>query len=425
MLKKHLTVLLLLVMAVGAYGQSIPSGTARYEALGYNPFIMDAATDINRNPAWTGMYRNYAFGDIGRATGSESSSNFYLDGQYGALNFGISKTITLGMVLNKDESLWGSFNDASASQTPGAYNVQTPIVPFKGLFSYSTKTMNLGVAPYFAMWSNDNILTGVGTTNEAKSNSYTLGGSIGVVTKLKTGWIEGAVDIKLNKWKFDSTITNPSSSTTVESQGGMELGAFVRGWFMVSKPSKINLVPYVSFKLFSWNPKVTTSPTATTAGQTDISWMFINGGLGINMPILDNGMLAGGLSSGITTYKSTPNDTTKYEVKKTLLVLPQFNFGLEWTFTDWLTARGGYSRSITRQKDTYTATGSITNIGEYNYQFASIPDQTITLGLGFHFNRFSIEGTMGEKFFQKGPYVLSGGTTDMFGLLSASYNFNK
>ena len=68
MLKKHLAIMLLFVMAVAAFAQSIPSGTGRYEALGNSPFILDAATDINHNPAWTNYYRNYAFGDIGTST---------------------------------------------------------------------------------------------------------------------------------------------------------------------------------------------------------------------------------------------------------------------------------------------------------------------------------------------------------------------
>jgi hypothetical protein len=34
--------------------------------LGNSRFILDAATDINNNPAWNTQYRNYAFGDIGR-----------------------------------------------------------------------------------------------------------------------------------------------------------------------------------------------------------------------------------------------------------------------------------------------------------------------------------------------------------------------
>jgi hypothetical protein len=61
MLKKHLAVMLLFVMAAGVFSQSIPSGTGRYEALGNTPFILDAATDIFNNPSWNTQYRNYSF----------------------------------------------------------------------------------------------------------------------------------------------------------------------------------------------------------------------------------------------------------------------------------------------------------------------------------------------------------------------------
>lgn len=427
MLKKHLSILFLLVMTAGVYAQSIPSGTARYEALGYNPFIMDASIDINRNPAWSGMYRNYGFGDIGRAgTGGElTSDDFVLGDQWAGVNFGIGKQMTLGVVLNKVESMWSSFNDPSASHTPNSVGVSAPIVPLKILYSYSTKKLNLGIAPYFAMWSKDNTFTSSGSVQESKNTSSTLGGTIGGITQMKNGWVELAVDFKLNKFKRDSTLSNPSSSEVVENEGGMQLGAYVRGWFMVSKPSKINFVPYVSFSMFNWNPKVTTSPTATTSGQTDIKYFTLNGGVGLNMPVLDDGMLAGGLSVGISSYKNTANDTTKQDIKISDFTFPQFNVGLEWKFTDWFTGRMGYSRSVTNDDQTYTGTGSTVNTQEYKQTLASSPDQTITLGTGFHFNRFSIEGTIGEKFFQRAPWIVSGHATDMFGILSASYNFNK
>jgi hypothetical protein len=82
MLKKHLVVLLLMVMAVGVYAQSIPSGTGRYEALGSSPYILDAATDIYNNPVWSSYYRNYAFGDIGR----DVVNDFQLSGQYAGVS---------------------------------------------------------------------------------------------------------------------------------------------------------------------------------------------------------------------------------------------------------------------------------------------------------------------------------------------------
>jgi hypothetical protein len=112
MLKKHLAVMLLLFMAVGVYAQSIPSGTGRYEALGSSPFILDAATDINQNPAWTNYYRNYAFGDLGR--NFSEGSNFQLSDQYAGATFGVSKKLNLGMILNKRDDLWDAFNSNSS-----------------------------------------------------------------------------------------------------------------------------------------------------------------------------------------------------------------------------------------------------------------------------------------------------------------------
>jgi hypothetical protein len=422
MLKKHFTILLLLViMTAGTFAQSIPSGTARFEALGYNPFIMDAAIDINRNPAWGSMYRNYAFGDLGRATGE--GSDFFLDDQYVGVNFGLGKMTTLGLVLNKDESAWGLFNDPFSSQRPDT--LTAPIVPLKLLFTYATKKLSLGIAPYYASFSRNNNFATSENVNEVDWSSSSLGGTIGAISTMKTGWVELAVDFKLNKFKRESTNSNPASSEIIESEGGMQLGAFVRGWLLVNKPHKVNLVPYVNFAMYSWNPKVTTSPTATTTGQTDLKYFTLNGGVGMNMPILDDGLLAGGVSTGLSSYERTANDTTLQDVKIDVFTLPQFNIGLEWSFADWFTARMGYSRSVMNVDETYTGTGVVVNTQEYKKTVASNPDQTINIGAGFHFDRFSIDGTIGEKFFQRGPWVLSGRSTDLFGVLSASYNFNK
>jgi hypothetical protein len=47
------------------------------------------------------------------------------------------------------------------------------------------------------------------------------------------------------------------------------------------------------------------------------------------------------------------------------------------------------------------------------------------MGLGLHFGRFSIDGTIGERLLKQGPYVFTGNTNDLFGMISASYNFKK
>lgn len=108
--------------------------------------------------------------------------------------------------------------------------------------------------------------------------------------------------------------------------------------------------------------------------------------------------------------------------KVTTFTLPQFNIGMEWNFTEWLVGRTGYSRSIVNTKYEATRTGIDQT---YSESIPSNPDQTITLGLGWSFGRFSLDGLIGEKFFQRAPYIVSGHPTDLYGVLSASYNFNK
>lgn len=417
MLKKHLIILLLLVSSVGLFAQSIPSGTGRYEALGYNPFIMDAATDINRNPAWAGMYYNYAFGDIGTAT--SSGSDFYLDNQYAGINFHVGKMISLGAVFNKDESMWSAFNDGNlgGSYRPDSLGIKTPVVPLKILFSWSNKKMNIGLAPYFAMWSSDATSTDTAFTGEDKRSSLELGGTIGIISHMNNNksWVEGDVNFKMDKYKKEVSSTGVPT-VTYDNTGGIELGAMVRGWFYTN--SKINVVPYVGFSMFSWTPEI--SPSLIP--NPDISTFSLMGGIGINMPILDQGMLAGGVSSGISSYKLTSNATDAYTFKVTTFTLPQFNIGMEWNFTEWLVGRTGYSRSIVNTKYEATRTGIDQT---YSESIPSNPDQTITLGLGWSFGRFSLDGLIGEKFFQRAPYIVSGHPTDLYGVLSASYNFNK
>ncbi|MGH2574636.1 MAG: hypothetical protein ACRDFC_02940 [Ignavibacteria bacterium] len=428
MLKKHLSILFLLVMAVGAYAQSIPSGTARFEALGFNPFIMDAATDINRNPAWGGVYRHYSFGDIGRIAEDQDDKDYYrLPDQYAGVNFGVSKQWNAGLVLNRQEGqVFGGFGGSFRTYYT-SLGIQAPIVPLEVLIGYTNnkKTLSIGLAPYYSRWSQDSTTTGPGDDITSDRSSMILGGTIGVVGKMKSGWWEASVDARLNKYKFERT-TQPDSGTgtsvTDESKGGFEINANLRGFFLVNKPAKVNLVPYVSFGIFNWEPDRT--PVTTTDEYKEL---IIRGGVGVNMPILGDGMLAGGLSVGYSSVEFTSSDTTgSFSGKITDFVLPQFNIGGEWKFNDWITGRFGYARAVTNRKTEVTSTsGSVSSTGELNQTLASDPNQTITLGLGWHFDRFSLDGLIGERFFQGGPYIFGGKRNDLYGVLSASYNFNK
>jgi hypothetical protein len=323
------------------------------------------------------------------------------------VNFGISKDIALGVVLNKFEDRWMDF---TVSNT---YGVQRPVVPLKVLFGWQmSPKFALGLAPYYAGWSSESDTTGV----NHKLSSSTLGATIGLLSKLEGGWIEGAVDVKTNKFKHDQTIANVNSK--FENEGGLQMSIFTRGFFTVNKNLGINLVPYLSFAMYSWNP---TSTPALIGGYDKYSTTQFNGGIGVNMPILGNGMLAGGLSAGFYSFEDK-QEVAAYTGKYTEFTLPQFNIGAEWPLTDWLTGRLGYSRSVSSTKTEYTQAAST-----WYTKGTGVSDskQTITAGFGLHFDRFSFDGTVGEKLFKEGFYIFTGKTNDLFGMLSASYNFGK
>lgn len=407
---KLLSVVLFAVMLLTSvsYGQSIPSGTGRYEALGYNPFIKDASIDINRNPAWTTVYRNYAFGDIGRS--EVGTDQYQLSEQFGAANFGVSKEISLGIVANKFEDNWSDFTNYGNN----TYGIQRPVVPLKFTFGWqASPKFALGVAPYFAGWSSEYDSTNL----TQKWSSNVLGGTVGVLSKLEGGWIEGAVDVKTHKYKYDRTIGG--TNTLDENEGGLSMDVYTRAFFTVSKPLGISLVPYLNFAMFNWNPL----PQALAGSSNPtMKHMTFMGGLGINMPVLDNGLLAGGLSFGYRSFEYNQTLPGAYKQTQTEFVLPKINMGIEWPFTDWLTGRLGYQRSVSSTKleqvnTTTTWTSKGTSVSD--------PTQTITAGLGFHFNRFSIDGSIGERMFKNGINLVSGKQNDMFGMISASYYFGK
>jgi len=388
-----LSILFVTLMLTGvSFSQdAIPSGTARYEALGYNPFLWDASIDINRNPAWAGYYQNYLFGDIGR--NKVAGTQYELSGQFAGVNFGVSKEISLGLVANKREDKWNDF--LSWGAVP---DIAEPIVPLKVLFAYATKEFSIGVAPYLAMWSLDSTLNNV----KQEWSSMSLGGQVGTVVKFDKNLFEASIGVKTNKYEYKTT------NYTDKTDGGLQLDAFLRGKFYFERKSSVAFVPYVYFGTFSW------TPNANNVAGNDYKQMQLAVGTGINMPVLDDGLLMGGLSFGYYTYEVT----NIYEV--TQMDFPKINGGLEWSFTDWLIGRLGYSRSIISEKVTVKA---VTPNAEWNIKYPTDPTQTITLGFGMHFGRFSIDGTVGERLLKEGPNVITGNTNDLFGVISASYKF--
>jgi len=401
MLKHFLAVMLLFVLGVSTYSQSIPSGTGRYTALGGSPFILDAHVDMLNNPAWNNYYRNYAFADLNQFG---ESSDF--NGSAG-VTFGVGKKWNLGMVINRRLDSW--------SLMSGNANT-SPIVPFYGMIGTSvSKNFHISLAPYVTMGSTER--TDTSGNLLVKNTARSLGANLGFIYMIKKGWIEGNLKFRMNGYKNDSSFTG--FSDVAENDGGMEFGANFRGWIYPTKGSKVAIVPVLGFSTFSFTPKrtVTTGGTTTVATGSEFSLMSINGGVGLNWPIMDDIQIAGGVTASYNTSKTS--DTTS-ENKVTSFVAPGFHMALETRITDWITGRLGFTKSISSNK-TELNNATITSSG----LVANTDATTINLGAGFHFGRFSIDATVSETWLKQGPNFVSGQNTDLFGTISASYNFAK
>ncbi|MEO8665279.1 MAG: hypothetical protein ABI462_07270 [Ignavibacteria bacterium] len=402
---------------------SIPSGQARFEALGYNPFLIDAATDLNRNPAWGGVYKNYAFGEIGAYStfNDNKDSTYVLRDQYAGVNFRLGSQWAAGLIVNKNE---GEIFSGDIRTTYRGLGISDPIVPIKLLAAYTSKNMSFGLAPYFARWSGVFLDSGDGGLGVSLDNSSSVfGATLGLVaTQSGNSWTEGAITIRKNS--YESVRKDTSAPTvTFDNDGGLEFNVFGRGYYKMGGGS-VKLVPYVSFASFNWDP--VRSPVLIGASTNEYSKWSILAGIGINMPVAGDGLIVGGISGGylsdkLTTTAGSSGSTTESKVNS--LILPQFNVGLEWNLTSWLMGRVGFARAIIDRKFEATTTGTSSGTFEFSELVASNPDQTITLGVGWQVDRFSLDGLMGERFFQTGPNILSGKENDLFGRLSMSYNF--
>lgn len=413
MLKKHLAVMLMFILAAGVFSQSIPSGSGRYNALGNSPFILDAHIDMLNNPAWNSYYKDYAFADLSPYSGGEFTG-------HAGVNFAVGKKWSLGFIVNNRQDNWENFNNPAglgydSTLWPRNVGVSSPIVPFMGLIGYqASKNFYISLAPYVAMWSGKQTFSDTNSTDVDASSSV-FGANLGFMYLIKKGWVEGNVKFRLNKYK--STLTGPGFTSTVENDGGMGISADFRAWIYPKTNSKIAVVPVIGFNTFSFQPKMTGSATAT---GLNYSWMNFGGAVGLNWPVMDDIQIAGGVGANYSTFKG---DSTNVEFKFNSFVAPNYYLAMETRIADWLTGRMGFYRAV----NNYSNKGTFgTSTAEFTGTSASGDGSTFSMGAGFHFGRFSIDATVSEAWFKHGINFISGGDgNDLFGVVSASYNFAK
>jgi len=177
----------------------------------------------------------------------------------------------------------------------------------------------------------------------------------------------------------------------------------------------------------------TTYATITSGKTGDYKESYFLIGLGGNLK-LDKGMVAGGLN--LTRYKTTDETDTLGTSESTSWYMPGFNLGVEYELTKWLTARVGMEKWFGRYESKYESkydydrweppyhyTGYDRGNGNYKDRYSNNPENFIGLGVGFKFSKFKVDATFGENTLFEGGYILSGKEKNMFGILSATFEF--
>jgi hypothetical protein len=213
---------------------------------------------------------------------------------------------------------------------------------------------------------------------------------------------------------------------------------------------KFSLVPMARFSTFGYEPeykyavdttqKLNTKPNKYSRTDFEI-------GIGTNITVTGGRIFAGlslesislkhdviswrhhgsALITGIDTL-----DTYKYSTS--ILSLPKLNLGAEFEIASWLTGRVGYYKAFASETNTteypaYTKAKKIEDKTTFEFQFIpscslAAADQLLSLGVGLHFDRLSIDGYLCEAWLGDGIYIASGVPHAMFGVLSLSYSFN-
>lgn len=379
-------------------------GFARVYSMGDNPYIIDP-DNIKDNTAYSSVYSNFFWGDIGSSAASLNDGN----GQFAAFNYRVSKEFTVGAMLSRNDFSSTSVASLFANNLVNRINsgeTGANIVPldnnFELLTSYSFGTFVVGLGASYASTTNDfTPATGDGDKNSASQ----FGVNLGIIGKLSPQFnLDAAFSLVLPSAKY-----TPGTGDIIEASGTYMM-ANARGFLKLSKT--FTLVPIISFAnqsgSFSVGSQSTDSP----------SMMSIGVGVGLSYQI-ENVIISGGPSFMLEST-TTPADTNtaQPELKDSRFIFPAWNFGAEWFLTDWLVGRLGYVASTF--SETTQSAASSTTVNEQTRTNFSRGD--VRLGVGFRFGNFSLDATVNDDILREG-FRIVGGPNNTFAYLSASFAF--
>jgi hypothetical protein len=379
-------------------------GYARLYSMGDNPYIVDP-DNIKLNPAYSSVYSNFLWGDIGSYNGNVQDGS----GQFAGFNYGFNDQFTLGFLLTRNDFMTSyAIGGLDPRNLVGQINDETGanVVPlnnnFELLGSYDFGNIVLGLGVAFASTTNDFIPdSGDGYTNSASQ----FGVNLGVMGKLSSNF----------KFDFAASIVLPAVSYEPDAAGadkieGSNTDIFVNARGFWSLSNKVTLVPAIGF--------LSSTGSATVGSETNDlpSWMGILVGVGLHYRVGD--LLIAGGPSFMYESETIASTETSAEESNSWTTFPGWNLGAEWYFTDWLVGRLGYVASTF--SGNYQNAVSTSAVDEYTQTGFSEGD--VRLGVGFRFGGFNLEATVNDDALRQG-FNLVGGGVPSFAYLSASYGF--
>ena len=461
----------LLGVAQAQETKSIPGGLAREMALGGSPnntYLMDY-TDIYTNPAWAVKYGDLIYSELGY-----SFSGYSASGQSAGFTYAVWKGLSVGLSVGKQEGplfatnsygtqfggnaadaddFLSAFNAALASNGHSPVSPSNTLRPLQVYGALKLANLTLGFAFYRVGYSATSDYHFIGDSiNATNEESYgQTGFKAGALIDMDVMLLDVSALFRINSATGKINPPAPTVSEELDATG-TELGLNARLFMKLS--DKFSLVPMARFYTFGNEPELKSIGVVVPAGdkynskpdkynRTDIEF-----GLGSNITVTGGRVFAGlslesiSLKHDITSFVSgsgfvpvaTLTETTTY--KTSVLSLPKVNLGAEFDVASWLTGRLGYFKAFASMKNTtdYPAPAkeeSTTQTFEFKYMPScslAVADQLLSLGMGLHFDRLSIDGYLCEEWLADGPFILSGanantGGNKMFGVVSMSYSF--
>ena len=381
-------------------------GYARLYAMGDNPYVIDP-DNIKLNPAFSSVYYNFLWGDIGSSVTNPADGY----GQFAGFNYALDRKFTLGLLLTRNDFMpnysIGSLDPRGLVSQINSNETGASIVPMDnnfellGAYEFGNFTLGLGIA-YASTQNDTKPAAGTGDKNSASQ----FGVNLGIMGKLSSSF------------EFDAGFSMKLPSATYEpgTAGADKIEAsntdmFINARAMWHLTSKVSIVPNFAFYNSTGTFKV-------GAQSVDIpSVMGILAGVGLHYQVGDI-LIAGGPSFMYSTVTTPSVAGAAPEISNSTTTFPGWNLGAEWAFTDWLIGRLGYVASTFSETDQVPATPTTVN----ENTSTGFGRGDVRLGVGFRFGGFSLDATVNDDALREG-FNLIGGGTHTFAYLSASFAF--